>query len=225
VLSLIRDWTIPKTKKDVQAFWGFCNFYHCFIKDFGKIAKLMTLLTGNTKFNWGVPQQLVYEVLKRAVAEEAVLWIPHDTGMFRVEADASVYAMGVVLSQMIDGKWRPIAFMSKSFNKAERNFKIYDKEMLAIMKALEEWTDHLNLIYFRQPQKLNQRQAQWLSQMVDYNFKLFHKLGEQHAKLDFLSRHPAYDKGEHDNENMTLLKEYHFREMTVNLETIGEEYC
>jgi hypothetical protein len=38
-------------------------------------------------------------------------------------------------------------------------------------------------------------------------------------------RHPAYDKGEHDNENTTLLKEYHFREMTVNLEIIGEEYC
>jgi hypothetical protein len=61
--------------------------------------------------------------------------------------------------------------------------------------------------------------------MADYNFKLFHKPGEQHAKPDFLSRHPAYDKGEHNNENTTLLKEYHFREMTVNLETIGEEYC
>jgi hypothetical protein len=64
-----------------------------------------------------------------------------------------------------------------------------------------------------------------LSQMADYNFKLFHKLGERHAKPDFLSRHLAYDKGEHDNENTTLLKEYHFREMTVNLETIGEEFC
>jgi hypothetical protein len=121
---VIRDWTIPKTKKDVQAFLGFCNFYHCFIKDFGKIAKPMTLLMGNTEFNWGVPQQLVYEALKTAVAEEAVLWIPHDMGMFRVEADASGYAMGVVLSQIIDGKWRPIVFMSKSFNEAERNYEI-----------------------------------------------------------------------------------------------------
>jgi hypothetical protein len=82
---------------------------------------------------------LVYEALKKAVAEEAVLWIPHDTGMFQVEADASGYAMGAVLLQMINGKWRPIAFMSKSFNEAERNYEIYDKEMLAIMKALEEW--------------------------------------------------------------------------------------
>jgi hypothetical protein len=83
-------------------------------------------------------------------------------GMFRVEADASGYVMGAVLLQMIDGKWRPIAFMLKSFNEVERNYEIYDKQMLAIMKALEEWqqfligveeefevwTDHLNLIYF-----------------------------------------------------------------------------
>jgi hypothetical protein len=76
--------------------------------------------------------------------------------------------MGAVLSQMIDGKWRPITFMSKSFNEAERNYEIYDKEMLAMVKALEEWqqfliraeeefevwTDHLNLIYFRNRRSL-----------------------------------------------------------------------
>jgi hypothetical protein len=161
-IAMISDWTIPKTKKDVQAFLGFCNFYRRFIKDFRKITKPMTLLTGNVEFHWGVPQQLAYEELKRGVAEEVVLWIPHDTGMFRVEADASGYAMGAVLSQMINRKWRLIAFMLKSFNEAEWNYKIYDKEMLAIMKALEEWQqfligaeeefevwmDHLNLIYF-----------------------------------------------------------------------------
>jgi hypothetical protein len=168
-VAVIRDWSIPKTKKDVQAFLGFCNFYRRFIKDFGKIAKLMTTLTGNVEFNWGTEQQLVYEALMGAVAEEVVLWVPHDTGMFRVEVDASGYAMGAVLSQEIEGKWRPIVFMSRAFNEAERNYKIYNKEMLARMKALEEWQqfligaeeefevwmDHLNLIYFRQPQKLN----------------------------------------------------------------------
>jgi hypothetical protein len=62
-VAVIRDWSIPQTKKDMQAFLGLCNFYHCFIKDFGKIAKLMTLLTGNVEFKWGIPQQLVYEPL------------------------------------------------------------------------------------------------------------------------------------------------------------------
>jgi hypothetical protein len=85
-----------------------------------------------------------------------------------VEVDTSGYMMGAVLLQLINGKWRPVAFILK----AEWNYKIYNKEMLAIMKVLEEgqqfliraeeefevWTDHLNLIYFWQLQKLNDRQ-------------------------------------------------------------------
>ena len=77
-----------------------------------------------------------------------------------------------MLHQIIEGAARPIAFFSKSFGPAERNYEIYDKEMLAVMLALEHWrhflkgapqfqiwTDHRNLQYFREPQKLNQRQA------------------------------------------------------------------
>jgi hypothetical protein len=79
-VPVIRDWSILKTKKDMQAFLGFCNFYHHFIKDFGKIAKLMTLLTRNVEFNWGIPQQLAYKALKEAMAKEVVLYIPQDTG-------------------------------------------------------------------------------------------------------------------------------------------------
>jgi hypothetical protein len=131
---VIRDWLIPKMKKDIQAFLGFCNFYCHFIKDFGKITKLMTLLMGNVEFNWGILQQLVYEALKEAVAKEVILYIPQDTGKFKV---------GAVLSQLIDKKWRPVAFMLKAFNKVERNYEIYNKEMLAIMKALGEWKHFL----------------------------------------------------------------------------------
>jgi hypothetical protein len=60
--------------------------------------------------------------------------------------------------------------------------------------------------------------------MAAYNFKLYHKPGEQHANPYFLSRHLAYDKGGHDNENTMLLQEYHCRGMMVGLETIGEGY-
>ena len=72
-----------------------------------------------------------------------------------------------------DGKWRPVAFLSKSLNEIERNYEIYDKEMLAIIRELESWrhllegvqfkfeiwTDHKNLEYFMKAQNLNQRQA------------------------------------------------------------------
>ena len=69
-----------------------------------------------------------------------------------------------------DGKWHPVAFYSKSMSDAERNYKIYDKELFAILQALKEyrhyleghllsfeiWSDYLNLTYFRAAQKLTQ---------------------------------------------------------------------
>lgn len=58
---------------------------------------------------------------------------------FRVEADSSNFANGAILSQCIDGKWRPDAFRSQSLSQAERNYEIYDKEMLVIMAMIEEW--------------------------------------------------------------------------------------
>ena len=92
----------------------------------------------------------------------------------RMEVDASDYATGGVLSiECKDGLWRPVAFLSKSLNKTERNYEIYDKEMLAIVRGLEAWRhllegvqikfeiwmDHKNLEYFMKVQKLNRRQA------------------------------------------------------------------
>ena len=89
---------------------------------------------------------------------------------FRVEADASNYATGGVLSMKYsDEKWRPVAFISKSLSDTERNYEIHDKEMLVVVRCLEAWryflegttvkfeiwTDHKNLEYFIKAQKLN----------------------------------------------------------------------
>ena len=129
----------------------------------------MNQLTGNTPFVWTDKQQTAFNVLKNRILEDVVLLIPRDDQPFRVEADSSDYANGAVLSQKIDGKWRPVAFRSRSLNETERNYQIYDKEMMAIMDSLMEWrqyllgakypvevfTDHQNLQYFRKPQKLN----------------------------------------------------------------------
>ena len=81
------------------------------------------------------------------------------------------FAMGAVLSQQCleDGKWHPVVFLSKSLSPVERNYEIHDKEMLAIVRALEEWRhflegaehqfeiwmDHKNLEYFMTAKKLN----------------------------------------------------------------------
>jgi len=86
-----------------------------------------------------------------------------------VETDASGHAIGGVLFQEQDGKWKLIAFLSRTMQPAEQNYKIYNKELLAIVEALtkwkqylldtmepfEVWMDHENLKYFREPHKLN----------------------------------------------------------------------
>ena len=168
-VQVIQDWPEPKTIKELQSFLGFMNFYRKFICDYSKIVRPLTQLTGNTEWTWGMAQNQAFQQLKRQMAEDVVLAIPSETGQFKVEADSSDGIISAVLSQKCDGKWRPVAFMSKSLTVTERNYEIYDKELLAIMLALSEWRhylmgvmeeieiwmDHQNLQYFWKPQKLN----------------------------------------------------------------------
>jgi hypothetical protein len=221
----ILDWPRPKNKRELQQFLGFVNFYRRFIRGFAKIAKALTRLTGKEEWKWEVFQEEAFVGLKMRVGEEVVLAIPADEGQYRVETDASDFAMGAVLSQQqADGKWRPIAFISKSLNPAERNYEVYDKELLAVMYALYEWshylkgtkeqveilTDHQNLTYFRKSQNINRRQARWVLDLQEYNFVLKHRPGKTNTKADALSRRADFDKGETDNEGTIVLKEERF---------------
>jgi len=177
---------------------------------------------GKEDWMWTVLQEEVFVGLKMRIGEEVVLAIPVDEGKYRVETDTSDFAMGAVLSQQQrDRTWRPVAFISKSLNPAERNYKIYDKELLAVMHALYEWsdylkgakeqieilTDHQNLTYFRKPQNINQRQARWVLDLQEYNFILKHRPGKTNTKADALSRRADHNHRETDNEGTTLLKD------------------
>ena len=84
-------------------------------------------------------------MLKKLVTEAPILIAPQDHQPWRIEADSSDFATGAILSQLLpeDGKWHPIAFHSESMNDAERNYEIYDKEMLAIIRALQAWRHYL----------------------------------------------------------------------------------
>ncbi len=182
----IAEWPMPTKKRELQLFLGFTNFYRKFIKNYSKVVKALTQLTGLTAWTWGKPQEDAFKELKRRMAENVILAIPNDDDPFRVEANASEGAVGAVLSQQQNRVWRPVVFMSKSLSTTERNYEIYDKELLAIMLALSEWrhylmgavkdveiwTDHQNLQYFRLPQKLNQRQACWVTELAEYHFVL-----------------------------------------------------
>jgi len=74
----------------------------------------------------------------------------------------------------------------------------------------EIWTDHKNLGYFKKPQKLNHRQAQWTTELQEYNFQLVHKPSSLQKKVDALSRRPDHSQGKSDNKDQTVLKEEWF---------------
>ena len=100
--------------------------------------------------------------------------------------------------------WRPVAFILKSLSDTERNYKIYDKEMLAIVRCLEKWryflegtvvkfeiwTDYKNLKYFIKVQKLNRRQTRWALYLSRFDFALKYIPETKIGKTDSLSRRP-----------------------------------
>lgn len=238
-VAAVRDWPTPKNRREVQQFLGFANFYRRFIEGYGRVSKPLTELTGKNQWKWEKDQEDAFQELKRRVCSAPVLAMPNNNGMFRVEADSSDFATGGILSQQqLDGKWKPIAFISHSLNPTERNYEIYDKEMLAIMTSLDEWrqyllgakeifeiwTDHKNLSYFRKPQKLNRRQARWTTELQEYHFTLHHKSGKQMTKADLLSRRAGHERGENDNEDVILLKPELFRALAAQVEALDADF-
>jgi len=149
----------------VQAFVGFVNFYRRFIQDFSTIAQpLFDLTRSDHAWNWGTKEQEAFKRLKMAVTTAPILVLPQDLEPFRIKANSSDFASRAVLSQQLSGeeKWHLVAFYSKSLSLVKRNYEIHDKEILAIIRVLEEWRhflegarhpveiwmDHKNLEYF-----------------------------------------------------------------------------
>jgi len=142
----VREWPTLENKTDVQAFLGFMNFYWRFIQDFSAKARpLFDLTRSEQVWTWSRKEQVAFEDLRTAVTTAPVLVSPQESDPFWIEADSSDFATGVVLSQQstTDRKWHPVAFYSKSLSSMERNYEIHDKEMLAIIHALEEWRHFL----------------------------------------------------------------------------------
>jgi len=90
------------------------------------------------KWDWTEKQEKAFRELKERFTKELVLAVLDLDKKMRIEVDTSDYAMGGVLSmECDDGLWKPVTFLSKPLNEMERNYKIHDKEMLAIIRELE----------------------------------------------------------------------------------------
>ena len=201
-IQAIMDWKAPTSAKGVLGFIGFANFYRRFIKDFTQIAApLYGLVKKDVVFTWTPEADQAFNRLKKAFVEAPVLaqFDPdHETVL---ETDSSGYCSGGVLSQVKGDVLRPVAFFSKKHSPAECNYPIYDKELLAIIRCLEEWeaelksvgqftilTDHKNLEYFTTIRKLSERQMRWQLVLSKFNPVIQYRPGKDGGLPDALTR-------------------------------------
>ena len=201
-VKAIREWEAPRTVKGVRSFLGFANFYRKFIRDFAGIATPLTRLTGDVSFTWGKDEQAAFDRLKEIFVTEPNLATFDSERDTVLECDSSGYAVGGVLSQYDDeGILRPCAYFSKKNNPHECNYEIHDKELLAVVRCLEEWdaelrsvksfkviTDHKNLEYFMKPKMLSERQIRWAALLSRFNMEILYRPGKQNVRADALSR-------------------------------------
>jgi hypothetical protein len=166
----ISEWPIPKTLTQVRSFLGACNFYRTFIPCYSDIARpLIDLTKKDVPFNFSDTCIKAFDHMKQLFTSSPVLKNPDPQRPFAIATDASLVATGAVLLQKDEnGDYHPCFYFSQSFGPAERNYQIYDRELLAIIRAIEQWrqfllgspfpvivyTDHQNLTYFRTAQKL-----------------------------------------------------------------------
>ena len=214
-VTAIQDWEAPKTVKGVRSFLGFANYYRLFIPDFADIARPLTDLTKKGQpFNWNDKAQRAFEELKQLFISDPILAAFDPDRETVLETDASNWATGGVLSQYDDnGNLRPCAYFSKKNLPAECNYDIHDKELLAVIRCLEEWdaelrsvksftilTDHKNLEHFMKVRRLNERQMRWAEILARYCFQLSYRPGTLASRPDALSRREQdVPEGEQDD--------------------------
>ena len=208
-LDAIKEWKPPTSVKGIQSFMGFANFYRKFIPDFSNIVAPLNLLTRKGEpWAWTQLQQRVFECLKHIFSSAPILRIPDVTRPFSIMTDTSLLAAGAVLMQE-DGNsdLHPCAYFSRTFSSAQHNYDIYDRELLAVILALEEWcqylqgtahpitiiTDHKNLSYIKDPRKLSRRQARWSLFLQDFDIRWQVTPGTKMAPADALSRRDHVD--------------------------------
>ena len=178
----------------MQRFLEFAGFYRRFIRDYSRVVLPLTRLTGeHVPFDWSPECEAAFNTLKTAFTTAPVLHhFDHDREVI-VETDASDFVSAGVLSQYgDDGILHPVAFYSKKHSPAECNYEIYNKELMAIIRAFEEWrpelkgalfpiqvlSDHKNLEYFMSTKLLNRRQTRWAEFLSRFNFKIQYRPGK-----------------------------------------------
>jgi hypothetical protein len=139
----VNEWPIPTTVKGVRGFLGLAGYYRKFVSGFGGIAAPLTRLLTKEGFHWSAEATTAFNRLKQALVSPPTLRLPDFTQTFIVESDACGVGIGAILIQ----EDHPIAFYSEALKGSALTLSTYEKEMLAIVKAIASgthisWANH-----------------------------------------------------------------------------------
>ncbi|KAL4153144.1 hypothetical protein QTP88_000977 [Uroleucon formosanum] len=200
-IKSVKTFPIPTTVKEIKSFLGLTGYYRNFVPDYGKIAKPITnLLRKGIEFIWTSECQEAFEKLKIILCNEPLLQYPDFEKPFIITCDASNYAVGCVLSQGVIPADLPIAYASRTLNKAEINYSTTEKELVAIMFGVKQFrpyvygqkftiiTNHKPLTWLFIVKDPGSRLLRWRIKLDEFDYEIQYKSGKTNLNADVLSR-------------------------------------
>jgi hypothetical protein len=222
-LKLLHEMPVPTRAEKLAKFVGLAGYYRKFIRNFAKIAApLYAVKENNKKLEWTSECQLSFEFIRSCLTGYAglsangILALPDFEKPFRIETDACDDGMGAVLAQKdANGDYRPVSFWSKRFVGAERRYSTSEKELMAVVRAIEHFKQfvygaHFDIITDHQPLKWlyaldnpAPKLARWQTVLREYDFTITHRKGSLSGNADALSRWYVDDPVISDEDEVT----------------------
>lgn len=200
----VREWPVPQTKRDVKSFLGMTGYYRKFIQSYSRVALPLTNLTADdAKWRWSDAEKASFQLLQDALSKAPVLVHADPANQYVIQTDASAFAIGGFLAQhQFDGSLRPIAYWSRKLNGAETRYSATERELLALVEAVDEWrvyiegsphpvllrSDHRPLIWLNNKPELSSRLFRWIERLDGHSFRIEHVAGKVNSVADALSR-------------------------------------
>ena len=175
------------------------------MKNYATIASPLHKLTERGRqFNWTSECAAAFASLKQKLINAPILAFPDFTQPFLLDTDASHSGIGAVLSQVVAGKEKVIAYASRTLSKAERKYCVTRKELLAMVTFIRHFRPYLLGRQFTL--RTDHSALKWLQtlrepegQLQEYEFEIIHRAGKRHLNADAMSRRPPCSQCNRDD--------------------------
>ena len=200
-VRVIKEWPVPEDESQLKAFLRTASYYRQFVPHYAAIAApLHSASQKSERFRWTVQCEEAFASIKRKMTNAPTLVFPQLDEPFILDTDASDKGLGAVLHQVRGGNERVIAYATRAPSKAERNYSMTRKELLALVWGTDHFEKYLYgrrflartaqsalqwLQNFKNPRG---QVARWLERLSDFNFEAEHRSAHLHGNAGGLSR-------------------------------------